>query len=301
MDIAALGYVGVCARDVGSWEHYATEVLGLAPAERAGDAAQRYRLDHRAWRLAVHEADHHGLLYVGWEVAGPRQFDEAVVELGAAGVDVVLDDDLAAVREVRRLAAFDAPGGHRFEIVESPAVEGTFVSPLGVRFVTGEQGMGHIVLTVPEADYHDALAFHTDVLGFGVSDRLGFGGIEGALLHCGPRHHSLGVVKGGRRPGCDHVMLECEDPDDVGRCWDRVLREGIEIRRMIGRHSNDQMFSFYMATPSKLGLEYGHGGRLIDPDQFTAETLASFEAGDVWGHQPPFALEHPIGGVEPAG
>ena len=291
MNVTGLAHVGINATDPDAWLPYATEVLGLAPADDHGEAVLRLRMDERSWRVAVHQAQWPGLAYVGWEVANQPAFENAVLEVEAAGITVKVDDGTAAgERSVRGLATFTAPGGHQLELVHGTAYQGQFVSPLGVDFVTGALGMGHVVLTVPPDEFEEAMAFYLGVMGFRVSEHLDFAPVRGALLHCGPRHHSLGVVAGGSRPGCDHLMFEVHDPDDVGRCWDRVLAAGIEIRRMIGRHSDDHMFSFYSATPSKIGIEYGSGGRLIDPATWSSETLRSPAAGDVWGHQPPSAL-----------
>ncbi|HEX9684046.1 MAG TPA: VOC family protein [Acidimicrobiales bacterium] len=293
MQVNGLSYIGVNATDPSAWTRYATEILGLAPADDDGDADLRFRMDERSWRLAVHRAEWPGLAYVGWEVADAAMLDSAAAELTDAGIEVVVADEATARnRAVREMVSFEAPGGHWTELSYGAAYQGHFVSPLGVKFRTGALGMGHVVLSVPPEHYEKALAFYVDVMGFGVSEFLDFDPIpiQGALMHCGPRHHSLGIVRGGKRPGCDHIMIEASDADDVGRAWDRVLCAGVEIRRMIGRHSDDGMFSFYAATPSKIGIEFGSGGRVIDPDTWMSETLRKPAAGDVWGHQPPAVL-----------
>jgi hypothetical protein len=47
MSISALGYLGVEVADLDAFATYATGVLGLMPAEAAGDV-RRFRLDAQA-------------------------------------------------------------------------------------------------------------------------------------------------------------------------------------------------------------------------------------------------------------
>ena len=85
------------------------------------------------------------------------------------------------------------------------------VSPYGNRFVTGDLGLGHVVLPVPAGD-EAAFGFYTEVLGFRLRDSMRmpaefFGGKPGdppvwfRFLGCNSRHHSLALapVPGGPR------------------------------------------------------------------------------------------------------
>ena len=51
----------------------------------------------------------------------------------------------------------------------------------------------------------------------------------------------------------------------------------------MGRHTNDYMTSFYAHTPSGFFVEYGCGGRLIDPDTWVAHE--TFDGPSFWGHE----------------
>ena len=64
-------------------------------------------------------------------------------------------------------------------------------------------------------------------------------------------------------------MVELCYLDDVGQAYDIVLRKPEMIGTTLGRHVNDQMTSFYSWSPSKFLVEYGWGGRTIDPDTWT--------------------------------
>lgn len=51
----------------------------------------------------------------------------------------------------------------------------------------------------------------------------------------------------------------------------------------MGRHSNDEMVSFYMANPSNFGVEYGWGAREIDDCTWE---VSRYDSGSIWGHKP---------------
>ena len=49
--IARLGYLGFEVSDLGAWEHFALEVLGLGLAERGADGSLALRMDELAQRI----------------------------------------------------------------------------------------------------------------------------------------------------------------------------------------------------------------------------------------------------------
>ena len=137
-------------------------------------------------------------------------------------------------------------------------------------FRTGPLGMGHAVLHTedPEA----LLPFYRDLLGFRVSD---FGRMPFPLhfFHLNGRHHSFAMV-GSRKQGLHHFMVELGMLDDVGQGYDLAGVEEGRVAYTLGRHTNDHMTSFYANTPSGFFVEYGWGGRVIDPDTWTPQESA---------------------------
>jgi hypothetical protein len=73
-------------------------------------------------------------------------------------------------------------------------------------------------------------------------------------------------------------MIEVEEQNDVGLTYDIVRKEKIPVLNDIGRHIDDNMFSFYMSTPSGWFCEYGAEG--------SSPTYQSeyHTVGDYWGH-----------------
>ncbi|WP_290051925.1 VOC family protein [Amycolatopsis solani] len=287
--VSALGYIGVGARDLDAWQEFATEILGLH-VTRAEDAENVdtlfLRMDARHHRIAV-RAGEDELSYAGWEVADEADFEAQVRALESAGVAVKENPGLAEVRGVRRLVQFEDPAGFRLELFFGAAtVADPFVSPTGVRFVTQDPhgrdlGLGHIVLAAPDTD--KMIDFYLNTLGFKVSDFITFKPLVLTFTHVNPRHHSLafGPAPEGTKPFMDHFMLEVDDIDGVGRALDRVLAREISLTASLGRHTNDGMLSFYMKSPSGIGVEYGTDGKLIDDDVWT---ITNWDAAQFWGH-----------------
>ena len=83
--------------------------------------------------------------------------------------------------------------------------------------------------------------------------------------------------------GIGHIMFEVDDVDVVGRAYDKVVKDGIApLAISLGRHSNDQMVSFYVNSPSGFQIEYGTGGLLIDDDTWRP---VRYDVPNFWGHE----------------
>jgi hypothetical protein len=67
--------------------------------------------------------------------------------------------------------------------------------------------------------------------------------------------------------------------DDVFMTYELVQASKYPIMISPGRHSNDQMFSFYFASPSQWLVEIGWGGR-------PATHQSEYYTQDTYGHVP---------------
>jgi hypothetical protein len=139
--------------------------------------------------------------------------------------------------------------------------------------------MGHAVLTVPRME--DILPFYTELLGFGISDYV-TDPFKAWFLHVNPRHHSLALIETGRG-GLHHLMVETFMLDDVGQGYDLAALEEGRVAVSLGRHTNDFMTSFYARTPGGFLIEYGWGGRTIDPASWQPAEMHS--GPSLWGHE----------------
>ena len=282
-EVRSLGYVVISAGDLDAWETFATELLGLQVAERTPDRL-RLRNDRSWYRLDVQRGDAEGVTTLGWEVGGPQELVEFAKILESAGYDVTEESaDFARDRGAMGVISFLDPDGLRVELFYGQKIDrGVFVSPTGARFVTGDGGLGHVFQLVNDEEKYRQLYF--DLLGFKLSDYIEFGPIFGVFTHCNPRHHSFAFAAVPNAPkGIGHIMFEVDDIDTVGRAYDKVVKEkAAPLAISFGRHSNDQMMSFYVNSPSGFQIEYGTGGLLIDDETWRPWR---YDVPNFWGHE----------------
>jgi 2,3-dihydroxybiphenyl 1,2-dioxygenase len=280
MDIRALSYVGIEATDVGAWETFAAEVLGM-PGSRPNDDDSRLllRMDERTYRFDIRRGATDRLLWMGWEMPSASALEEAADELGRAGVTVTRGSaDDAKERGVVEFIWVSDPAGNRLELFYGQEAD---FRPLVLTrpmdgYLTDEMGMGHAVIGV--TNYRECFDFYVNTLGFRVSDT--FKNFI-AFLHCNPRHHSLALVETDE-PGLRHIMLETRTIDDVGMAMDIAAKRG-ELTRTLGRHTNDKAVSFYIETPGGWEIEYGWSGQQVDDEVWIVRQLAG--PTSLWGHE----------------
>ena len=280
MALEALGYIGIRSKDLEGWAGYATRFLGMQLVDKSSTSLS-LRMDDRKQRVIVNADSDGGASFYGWEVADGAALDALGARLERAGVNVVrASRGLADERRVRDLIVFADPIGNRLEAFHGPEIATEPFSPgrsiSGFR--TGPLGMGHAVLTVERLD--DVIPFYRDVLGFRLSDYI-LKPFKAFFFHVNPRHHSLAFLETGKN-GIHHMMVELFSLDDVGQAYDIALKDPDSIGSTFGRHTNDYMTSFYSWSPSGFMVEYGWGGRLVEPDNWTAEEYTT--GPSLWGH-----------------
>lgn len=285
-EIAALGYLGLEVSDLAAWRDFAGEVLGFQLVDR-DDGTIDLRMDNYATRIRLIEGPLDDLAFAGWEVRDAAALDRLALRLDAAGVAVARGSaELAADRRVVALIRFTDPEGSVHEAFYGPLqrTQQPFVSPLGVGFKTGSQGLGHLVLSC--RDKAAMMAFFVEVLGFRLSDHINTEILPGrplqiSFLRCNGRHHSLALAPVPISKKIVHVMFETRSIDDVGRALYRCIERGIHQSFTLGRHSNDNMLSFYPISPSGFDVEYGWGGLEVDDESWHVLT---HDSNSAWGH-----------------
>jgi 2,3-dihydroxybiphenyl 1,2-dioxygenase len=281
MEITALGYIAIQSSRLDEWSDMATRLLGMQQVDRGGHM-RAFRMDDRKQRLVVEGAGDAGLAVMGWEVESRADLDRLASRLDDHGVKVTRGSRaLAEQRHVTELISFQDPAGHvleafwKPEVTSEPFVPGRPISG----FRTGALGMGHAVINVE--DVEPLLPFYRDLLGFHVSD-FGLTPYKLYFFHVNGRHHSFAMVGSGRRT-LHHFMIELGSLDDVGQGYDLAQLDESRIAYTLGRHTNDHMTSFYVNTPSGFFIEYGWGGRVIDPA--TWQPHETFDGPSLWGHE----------------
>ena len=295
--IDTLGYVGFRARDVAGWKSFGPQVLGLQLSEELDDGTLVFRADGHRRRIMIHPADRDEVAYIGWECRSPEDLESLRQKLRSSAVDFEeVSTEEAARSAVKAMIRFRDADDIVIEAYFGPTVlaQTPFVSPVGARpFVMGEQGLGHVVLMTSK--YREQIAFYEDVLSFRVTDYLEIPGInrECTFMRVNQRHHSLALVDTAPTHGIfHHLLLEMSSLDEVGFAYQRAKQAGAHILIDLGRHVNDNMFSFYVMTPSGWAVEVGWGGILIDDDSWH---VTHYPTNSSWGHafsMPPAPAEH---------
>lgn len=282
-EVIGLGYAVVEARDLDAWKEFACDLLGMQATTHTADRLV-LRLDDKAYRLDIRRGDADAVTVLGWEVKGPKELEELAQTLESNGY-AVKRADAEAVRErkVSGLVEFDDPEGQRLELFYGLQKDrDRFVSPTGARFVTGTGGLGHAFQMVRDNEAYNTL--YLDLLGFKLSDYIDFAaGMYGTFTHANARHHAFAWAPIPNAPqGVGHLMVEVDDLDLVGRAWDKVLAGAAPIASTFGKHTNDEMMSFYVKTPSGFQIEFGYGGKLIDDATWS---VSRYDVASYWGHK----------------
>ena len=303
-DIKGLGYLRVQTQDVPRWRELVVDGLGFATGIGPDSDALYLRMDERRARLIVLPGDVDKVAAIGWEVRDQFALARVRAAVEKAGVEVeVLSEADSTARNAEQVISFADPSGTTVEVFFGPILDHSpLVTPFGGRFVTGEGGMGHVVLPTPAAE--DTIEFYTEVLGFlprgavkmGPADtvparRVRFFGVN-------RRHHSLAICPAppSETPGMVHLMVEVDTLDAVGQALDRVGKLGFSISSTLGRHTNDKMVSFYVRAPGGWDLEFGTEGMLVDEEHYTAEEIT---ADSYWGHD--WSASEPLAAFTPNG
>jgi 2,3-dihydroxybiphenyl 1,2-dioxygenase len=283
MALDSLGYFGVRARSLDDWTSFGQKFLGLQLIDRSKKTLT-FRMDDRRQRIVVHEDDVNAgdrAAFMGWEVADAADLDGLASTLEAARVKVARAPRATVdERRVKDLIVFEDPIGNRLEafygaeIAADPFTPGRAISG----FRTGPLGMGHVVLNVESIER--LLPFYRETLGFHLSD-FTLRPFKAYFLHLNPRHHSFAMVETGKS-SIHHLMMELYMLDDVGQAYDLAQGEEGRIATTLGRHSNDFMTSFYANSPSGFFVEYGWGGRSIEPQNWQPVEMTC--GPSLWGH-----------------
>src|SRR6266568_4352347 len=292
MGIRSLGYLRIEATDIARWREFGLKVLGMVEGKGTNPDALYLRMDEFPARLVIVPGTADRLAGAGWEAANAAELDEVRARLDAAGIAYKEGThEQCADRRVDGLIVFADPSGNTLEVFHGAALEHRrVVSPYGHRFVTGEQGLGHVVLSTQ--DDESSLRFYRDVLGFRLRDSMRLppqlvgrpaDGPPAWLrfFGCNPRHHSLAFLPMPTPSGIVHLMVEVGNTDDVGLCLDRAMRRKVPLSATLGRHVNDLMLSFYMKTPGGFDVEFGTEGRQVDDTSWIAREST---AVSLWGH-----------------
>ncbi len=287
--ISQLGYVVFGVSDLSRWEDFSEKILGFKARKEESNGLS-LRMDDYQQRILLEHGDDDDLRAAGWQFSTIEELMEFIAGLKLKGIDVKeADPEQASTRKVESLFHCEDPNGFRHEFYFGPALSSEpFKSSVlkGSGFKTGLLGIGHLL--VRSKEYKESVSFYKKVLGLRVSDHIREEIAPGLVADATffhtktGRHHSLatGAVPGDRK--LNHFMVEVSDMNDVGLAYDRCVKAGYPIAKELGHHPNDQMFSFYVTSPSGFAIEYGWGGVVIDDQKWQ---VATYDRLSDWGHK----------------
>jgi 2,3-dihydroxybiphenyl 1,2-dioxygenase len=286
MPVTQLGYVTINVSDLDAWRSVASDVLGVDVRgdEKSSDRL-RFKVDDRHHRLTLQRSSQDKVAAIGWEVASPAALDAVAAAVEKFGIAVTRGSKSEALdRHVVDFFHFKDPEGFPLEIYFGPSADDVPFRPGRAMsgFNCGALGLGHVVLICK--DCPAAAKFYQEILGFRLSDYIVWDEADATFLHCNPRHHSLAIMNecyGMKGGDIQHIMLEANSLDDVGRAYDLVQQRNIPLFLSLGQHSNDRMTSFYLKTPSGFAIEYGWGGRIVDDSTWQ---VTKYTTPKLWGH-----------------
>jgi 3,4-dihydroxy-9,10-secoandrosta-1,3,5(10)-triene-9,17-dione 4,5-dioxygenase len=287
--VHSLGYLVVETTDLERWRELAVDVLGMAVGKGPDPDALYLRIDDRPARLVIHPGQTERLVTIGWEVRDRETWLQVVRQLEESGAPVKHGSTAEAdERRVQEFVTTQDPAGTQLEVFHGAAlVHDKLLTTHGATFVTGAQGMGHVVL--PSGTPEESYAFYTQVLGFRSRGAFRLPAMPGSdsrqflrFMSCNERHHALALAPWPQDNGIIHFMLEVTELDDVGRALDRLYKRKFPLSSTLGRHTNDDMVSFYVGTPGGFDIELGCFGKRITEEGYTAEDIT---ADSTWGHR----------------
>ncbi|WP_375210863.1 VOC family protein [Hyphococcus sp.] len=270
MSVVELGYMGLSVSDADAWKTYAGEIAGMQVVDRGEKDRFYLRMDEWSRRFTLHLDGGDDLKYLGWRVAGPRELDDMARTLEAANHEFEIADNAECEeRGVLAMLKLLDPSGNPTEIFHGPEVS---VSepfhpgrPMYGRFLTGDQGIGHLILR--QHDNEKAIAFY-EMLGLrgGVEYKLTLPNgmlAQPIFMSCNARQHSIAFGLGPMEKRVNHFMFEYTHLDDLGLAHDEIRKRQIDVALQLGKHSNDQALTFYAANPSGWLWEFGWGAREV--------------------------------------
>lgn len=277
--IKELAYIVIDEGDVEAWSGFGTQLLGFEVQRHRSVLTMKMDLSPPRY-FVLERKSNSSYPTLGWltadadtlDVIGTRLKDFAISSSPLADVDLRFRQAAGGLR-------FVCHNGISHEIVYGRG-DGAPYQPTSdvTGFVTGEGGMGHTAWLIPDIAAMDRLML--GALGMTLREEISAPNVQGHFYGCNPRHHSLAAF-GNRELHLEHVMVEMNELDDVGRAMDRCDALGYKLLQPLGRHRTDHMVSFYVETPSGFGMEIGFDGVLCGDDWIEQREHRRRRA---WGH-----------------
>ena len=260
--VHSLGYLVVETTDLERWRELAVDVLGMAvgpgPTRPRSTCASTTAPPGSSCTPARRTGSSPS---AGRSATGRPSARSSAGSRTPALRSSTAPHEQAEERRVQEVVLTEDPAGTAVEVFHGASlVHDKLLTTHGATFVTGGQGLGHVVL--PTRNAEASYDFYTQVLGFRSRGAFklppGMPGSEPGVptylrfLSCNERHHALALAPWPQDNGIIHFMVEVTTLDDVGMALDRLHKRKFPLSSTLGRHTNDKMVSFYVATPERV-------------------------------------------------
>lgn len=283
--ISTLNYLVIEASDLPAWQAFA-ERLGFQVIQTSS-AELQLRMDDQSYRMIISQGALDDLKTIGWAFPNTDALAAYVTELAHKGIMAIkASAELKEQRQVDELYTVNDLNGIQHEFVAGvKKCNDTFSSTqLQSEFLTDE-GLGHVLISTQDkdasVDFYQRLGLSiTDTIAEEIAPGIV---IDATFMHVNERHHSFAFAPmPPEAKRLHHLMIEVASIDDVGLAFDRCTSAQDPIVMSLGKHPNDEMFSFYVQSPSGLAVEVGYGGKLIDYKNWQTESFSKLSS---WGHK----------------
>ena len=273
-------HVALAVPDIDASVAWATTVMGLREVEREGGTVYLTHSDcHHSLQLI--EAKSSGLDHISLEAHDGAALDALVKTLADAGIELL--SQTPQEKGIDRAIRFKGPEGHVIEVFTGMSDGGPTVTGRGVQ----PRKFGHPMLSAQ--DGAPTVSLFLDTLGFRLSDIIRMQvnpqfSFEMEFYHCNARHHTLALMPVPTPKRLHHFMVQVPTLDAVGFALERAGAAGVPITATLGRHTNDQMVSFYARTPAGFEVEFGFGALEVDDAVWR---VTRHDKPSTWGHKRP--------------
>ena len=283
--ISTLSYLVIEASDLPAWQTFANR-LGFQTIQISEDE-MHLRMDHQVYRIIISKGPLDDLKSIGWQFPNEDELYKHIQNLALQGIVAEhASAEEAVQRNVNALyRVIDLNGIQQEFVTGMQLTSQPFASQqLKSRYLT-DQGLGHVLISTQNKqasiDFYQNLGLTiTDTITEEIAPGIV---IDATFMHVNQRHHSFAFAPmPPEAKRLHHLMVEVESVDDVGLAYDRCQDAQDPMVMTLGKHPNDEMFSFYVLSPSGIAVEVGYGGKIIDFENWQTESFSKLSS---WGHK----------------
>jgi len=279
--IRRLHHVALRTRDAAVASERWARLHALTPAALAGGTAL-LRCTDEDYGLELIEGDEPGHDHTAYELEGGLTLEAAERGLRDLGVPTTRVDGPCGRAGALALRDPEGNGVHLLEHIEPADRRPYEAKELGTAPAHHPRRVQHVNFLV--ADIRAWVDFHTDVLGFGVSDWIGDGA---CWLHVDADHHVLaGMVK--PRPHFHHLALELHDFAAMRVALDHLGQHGRWVTWGPGRHTMARnLFSYVRMCEEECFVELFCDMEILRPGHQPRQWPDDVRSSNAWGTLPP--------------